>query len=94
VPLVISQHQPFYGDLLNAVVTFMPGSGQSLQISISLPVTQRDSAEAHKHVVFKATYLYGDTMPTAFLAMPPVNQSHSSSPPILALREYPFSIIK
>jgi len=91
VPLVILQHQIFHRDALDVVVTIAYGSDQELEIVISLPIKQRNSAEAPKHVAFKATCLYNSTMPTAFLAIPPVDHPQKSSPPILALRQFLMS---
>lgn len=93
VPLEISQHGVFHGSSLDIVITATHGSGQEVQIPISLPITQRSSAEASNHVAFKATYLYGSTMPTAFLAIPPVTRPQKSSPPILVLHGAGVDII-
>lgn len=88
VPLIILQNKIFCSDSLDVVVTVAYGSGQELEIVIGLPITQRSSAEASEHVAFRATYLYNSTMPTAFLAIPPVEHPRRGSPPILALRKY------
>jgi len=88
VPLVILQHHIFRGDLLDVIVTIAYGSDQELEMAVSLPIKQRNSTEAPEHVAFKATYLYNSAMPTAFLAIPPVNHPQKSSPPILALRQF------
>lgn len=71
---------------MDVVITY--GSDQELEMAISLPIKQRNSTEAPEHVGFKATYLYNSTMPTAFLAIPPIDHPQKSSPPILALRQF------
>lgn len=88
VPLIISQDNPFYGNELGVTVTVFCESGQEQHILISLPVKQQSTARSHDLRAFKATYFFGDAMPTAFLAIPPIGQPRISHPPVLALRNY------
>ncbi|KAF9452861.1 hypothetical protein P691DRAFT_721023 [Macrolepiota fuliginosa MF-IS2] len=85
IPLTITQDKPFYGNNLLFAVTATHESGQEHHIPISMPVTQLSAVQPHEPVALKATYIFGDAMPTAFLAIPPTNKPRTSHPPILAL---------
>lgn len=69
------------------MITLARESGQEHRITLSIPIVQRSGVMSHERVALKATYFFGDTMPTAFLAIPPINRPQINHPPILALRE-------
>ncbi|KXN90500.1 hypothetical protein AN958_04172 [Leucoagaricus sp. SymC.cos] len=94
VPLIVFQHRPFYSSSLEMVATAITESGDELQIHLTLPITQRNTASVYEHVALMATYLFGTSMPTAFTAIPPVNKPQNSNPPVLALHGAGVDTIK
>lgn len=84
VPLHISQSAPFHDSELHVEVT-MVSEGMSKVVAFLIPI--RNLALRNASAI-RATYFYGQSMPTAFIAIPPsslhVEQSH---PIFLALRE-------
>jgi len=88
VPLRISQNALFHDHELQLELT-MESEGLFKMITVLIPL--RNLALGNASAI-KATYFYGQSMPTAFIAIPPssliVEQSH---PLILALRECPTS---
>jgi hypothetical protein len=82
VPLQISQNTPFHDHELHVEVT-MVSEGMSEVVTILIPINNRSLEKAY---TIKATYFYGQSMPTAFIAIPPSLHVEQAHPIFLALR--------
>jgi hypothetical protein len=83
VPLQISQNAPFHDSELHVEVT-MVSEGMSQVVAVLIPIRNLSLGNAYP---LRATYFYGQSMPTAFIAIPPALRVEQSHPIILALRE-------
>jgi hypothetical protein len=83
IPLQISQNAPFHDSELHMEVT-MVSEGMSKVVTVLIPI--RNLALRNASAI-TATYFYGQSMPTAFIAIPPSLHVENSHPIILALRE-------
>ena len=83
VPLQIAQDAPFRDSELHIEVT-MVSEGLSTVVPILIPIR---NLPLENTPVIKATYFYGQSMPTAFMAIVPSLHVDPSYPTILALRQ-------
>lgn len=71
VPLLISQEGPYSGDEISVSIWATSFSGQQTFLSFSVPVKQLTLWDADHYSPVTATYFYGTSTPTAFIAIPP-----------------------
>ena len=90
VPVQISQNAPFYANELHVEIT-MVSDGISKAVAVSIPI--RNLTLGNPSAI-KATYFYGHSMPTAFIAIPPSLHVERSHPIILALRQYSSTLFR
>ncbi|KAI0710381.1 hypothetical protein C8T65DRAFT_708227 [Cerioporus squamosus] len=90
VPFKLTQSKAISSDRLDFTVQLQSDDSKSTEeIHVSIPIKQRarwTSTDAKTSTALKASYLFGTSMPTAFLVVPPVEPNNGSFvPPILAL---------
>lgn len=89
----LTQDAPFSGDKLRIDLTVTTKS-MSRVISVSLLVNQQPSLDTSTSLVLKASYFYASSIPTNFLALPPIKKNAGEPlPPILSLRLFPECIL-
>jgi hypothetical protein len=86
LPLKITQTSPF--NLTEIGVTLSLRSSElKTTMDVVLAVRQLGALHASDHSQIKASYFYAETSPTAFYAIPPLQQNEGQPrPPIIALR--------
>lgn len=93
IPVVVErQDRPYILNTLEISVTFIAGNsvaGNSVPrvLLVSVPILHHESLFSLDSVPLKATYFYARSMPTAFLAVPPLSRNlERPCPPLLCLR--------
>lgn len=87
MPLKIVQTYPFVESEI-ALSLYLTSAESKRVLSVQLPIKQLDWPPASPGVQIKATYLYAETAPTAFYAVPPLDfNGGSPAAPVIALRE-------
>ncbi|KAH8102881.1 hypothetical protein BXZ70DRAFT_1006072 [Cristinia sonorae] len=95
IPLRLSQTSASVDTELNIELTAtFPSSNDAVQISVTLPVTHHAQWKAETFSVLRSTYFFASSMPTTFLAIPPIFQNKDPIlPPVLALHGAGVDII-
>ncbi|PPQ78159.1 hypothetical protein CVT25_015492 [Psilocybe cyanescens] len=84
VPINVQQSLPFYGENLEFTLSLVSGD-ISKELPISIPIIQHDLLEPGRRLI-KGTFFFANSMPSAFIVVPPTNLDNlTSAPPILAL---------
>ncbi|TFK46034.1 hypothetical protein OE88DRAFT_1729383 [Heliocybe sulcata] len=85
IPLRLTHTRPFYGEKVQIAMKFS-SEYHTMTIEVDLPIQQRPVWTNETFQPLKASYLYMDSMPTAFLAIPPKETNVGEPrPPILGL---------
>ena len=91
VPLQISQSKQLPSRLQQLIVsvTAVSDDGAEQRLDILLPCQDQPLWNSQTDKAIKGSYFFAESMPTAFLVLPPREPCHGEShPPILALRTY------
>lgn len=92
VPINVQQSLPFYGENLEFTLSLVSGD-ISKELPISIPIIQHDLLEPGRRLI-KGTFFFANSMPSAFIVVPPTNLDNlTSAPPILALRWFILTLI-
>ena len=88
VPLRVYQTAPFSGSEIRLKFT-ANASESTTTFAVKIPVQSQVQWQRDAYTPLRATYFFASSMPTAFLAIPPVQENTERIlPPILALRAY------
>ena len=86
IPLRIVQSEPFTAKELHINVQVVSGASIAI-ISVSLPINHHSRWTSSSFTPLKASYFFAESMPTSFVALPPIKHNNDGPrPPILALR--------
>lgn len=94
LPLQLLQSGPFKGSEIGITIRFKTGK-KTTTLTLEIPVKQYPLWTSDKFQPIKASYLYMNSTPTAFLVVPPKGpESGDPHPPILALHGAGVDIFK
>jgi len=86
VPLLLSLHDLFHLPTIGVDLAVISNEGVTKTIAVKIPVNHHGRWTPSFSKPIKATYFYSPSIPTAFLAVPPVLRTLGEThPPILAL---------
>ncbi|TFK42788.1 hypothetical protein BDQ12DRAFT_293178 [Crucibulum laeve] len=92
IPITISQDGPYQHLVIEMEIT-LSSNEHSKVILISIPIKHYQTNMIPGPGTFKASYLFAESMPTVFLATPPLDKYIEPRPPILALHGAGVDII-